>query len=129
MTAIITPALSATTTASRRSLWRPGMTAGVVAAVATAAVAALARAAGVSLETAHGEAIPVFAFAQLTLICTVVGIVIARTMERRASRPRSTFARTAIALTALSLVPDIALSAAAGTKATLILTTWSRPPS
>ncbi len=127
MTATMTsvPSRTSTTTtnaASRRFLWRSGLAAGVVAAAATAAVAAVAHAAGVSLETAPGEAIPVLGFAQLTLVCTVIGIVIARTLGRRASRPRSTFTHTTVVLTALSLVPDITLSAAASTKVTLMLT-------
>jgi hypothetical protein len=42
----------------------------------------------VSLDTAPGEAIPLIAFAQLTLLFTVVGIFIARTIGRRAQQPR-----------------------------------------
>jgi hypothetical protein len=126
MTATITPAAPSTTSKSRStttpSLWKTGLGAGLAAAAATVAVAAVAHAAGVSLETAPGEAIPVYAFGQLTLFFTLVGVVIARTMGRRAACPRSTFVRTTVVLTALSIVPDLILSAAAGTKATVILT-------
>jgi hypothetical protein len=103
-------------------LWRPGLVAGLCAAAATVAVAACAHAAGVSLETAPGEAIPVLGFGQLTLFFTAVGVLMARIMSRRARRPRSTFVRTTVVLTALSLVPDLVLSAGAATKATLIVT-------
>ena len=126
MTAILTPAAESTTSASRSaktpSLWRTGLVAGVAAAAATCAVAGIAHAAGVSLETAPGEAIPVYAFGQLTLFFTIVGVVIARTLGRRASQPRSTFARTTLVLTALSLAPDVIISAGAATKCTLMLT-------
>jgi hypothetical protein len=104
------------------SLWRTGIKAGVVAGAATVAVAVAAHQAGVSLETAPGEAIPAYAFGQLTVFFTLVGVVIARTLGRRASQPRSTFVRTTAALTALSLVPDLMLSADVATKLTLIAT-------
>jgi len=125
MTATTAPRIHTQTAdrpASTPSLWRPGMSAGVVAAAATVAVAAAAQALGVSLETAPGEAIPVLGFAQLTLVFTVVGVLIARTLRRRAQQPRSTFVTTTVVLTALSLVPDAVLSADAATKATLMLT-------
>ncbi len=115
------PATRAATTRSPE-LWRPGMVAGLAAAAATTAVAAIAHASGVSLETAPGEAIPVIGFGQLTLFFTVIGVVMARTMGLRARRPRSTFTRTTVALTALSLVPDVMISASASTKMTLVLT-------
>lgn len=126
MTATLTPTTpttaSTTTPTAARSLWRTGLRAGVCAAAATVAVAGIASAAGVSLDTAPGETIPLFAFAQLTLMCTVAGILIARTIRRRAHDPRTTLLRVTVALTALSLVPDVILDAGVATKATLILT-------
>lgn len=125
MTATLTPTTSTTTApvgTATRSLWRTGLRAGVIAAAATTAVAGVAHAAGVSLETAPGEAIPVLGFGQLTLFFSVVGILIARAIGRRGRTPRTTLVRTTVALTALSLVPDLALSAGAATKCTLILT-------
>ena len=127
MTATITPAVESTTTSqssksAKSSLWRAGARAGLAASAATVAVAAVAHAAGVSFETAPGEAIPLFAFAQLTLVCTVVGVLIARTLNRRASQPRRTFVRTTVVLTAASLIPDLLISAGAATKASLIVT-------
>ena len=126
MTATATRTVPSTTPAERSastpSLWRTGVAAGLAAAAATVAVAATAQAFDVSLETAPGEAIPLLGFAQLTLLCTAVGVLIARTIGRRAGSPRSTFTRTTICLTALSLVPDVILSAQAATKVTLVLT-------
>ena len=98
------------------------MKAGLAAAVATMAVAAVAHAAGVSLETEPGEAIPLIDFGQLTLFFTAIGVLIARTIRRRAHHPRTTFTRTTVALTALSIVPDVILSAGASTKVTFVLT-------
>ena len=96
--------------------------AGCAAAVATIVVAAVAQAGDVSLETAPGEAIPIVGFGQLTLFCTAIGVLIARTLGRRARTPRPTFVKVTVALTALSLVPDVVLSAGLATKVTLMLT-------
>jgi hypothetical protein len=105
---------------SKPSLVRAGAVAGVVAAVATTVIAAVAHAAGVSLETAPGEQIPVLGFGQLTLFFTAVGIVLATVLRRRARNPRSTFVKTTLVLTALSIVPDLLLSADTATKVTLV---------
>src|SRR5437660_8982539 len=82
---------------ARPAVWRTGLAAAVAAAAATTVVAAGARAAGASLE-AHGKAFPLAGFAQLTLLFSVVGILIARTVGRRASRPQSMFVRITVAL-------------------------------
>jgi hypothetical protein len=102
--------------------WRTGMAAGLVAGVATTTVAAVAHGLGVSLETAPGEAIPVLGFGQLTVFFTAVGIVIARVIARRAQQPRTTFVKTTLGLTVLSLVPDVMLHADTATKLTLMAT-------
>ncbi len=103
-------------------VWRAGLKAGVTAAVATTAIAAVASAAGVSFETAPGEAIPVLGFGQLTLFFTAIGVLIARVLGRRSSHPRSTFVKTTVVLTALSVVPDLTMAFDAASKATLVLT-------
>ena len=102
-------------------LWRTGTTAGIVAAGATAAVAALASAADVSLKVS-GEAIPVVGFAQLTFVAALIGAAIAIVVSHRASRPRRTFVNTTIALTVLSIVPDVLADARTATRLTLALT-------
>ena len=122
MTAAITTTATTPAVGTPSSLWRTGAVAGVAAAAGTVAVASLAHAAGVSLETAPGEAIPILGFAQLTLLFTAVGVVIARTVGRRSRRPRVLFGKITVVLTALSFVPDLMLPADVATKATLILT-------
>ena len=127
MTATVTTSsapstISAECPSSTRSLWRGGAAAGIAAAAATMAVAATAHGLGVSFETEPGKAIPLLGFGQLTIFFTVVGILIARTIGRRAAQPRSTLVRVTVALTALSFVPDIMLSAGVGTKVSLMLT-------
>ena len=121
-TAVITTIDPPTRTPSPGPTWRTGIAAGLVAAVATMAVAASASALGVSFETAPGEAIPVIGFGQLTLFFTMAGVVIARVFGRRARQPRAIFIRTTVALTVLSLVPDVLLHAGLATTLTLIVT-------
>jgi FtsH-binding integral membrane protein len=58
----------------------------------------------------------------LTVICSVVGLVLALVLARSARRPRTAFVRTTIVLTALSLVPDVLADASAATKVLLMLT-------
>jgi hypothetical protein len=100
----------------RPAVWRTGLAAGVVAAAATTAVAATALAMDVPVEI-DGEAIPLVGFAQLTLFFTGIGILLARFIGRR-----SAFVATTVVLTALSLVPDLLVSASTATKLTLMLT-------
>jgi cytochrome bd-type quinol oxidase subunit 2 len=122
MTVTAAPTAPTTTTDPRTTaLWRTASRAGVVAAAATTAVAAGALAAGVPLEV-DGEQIPLAGFAQLTLLCTVVGLVVAKALARWASRPQRTFAVTAVALTGLSFVPDLAIAATSATKVVLMAT-------
>jgi hypothetical protein len=128
MTAAITSAATVDTdqpdrsTSRRPSLCRAGLTAGLVAAVATSAIAAGAHALGVSLETAPGEHIPVLGFGQLTLVFTAIGVALAAILRRRASHPQATFVKVTLTLTAVSLVPDLVLSTDIATKVTLVLT-------
>ena len=108
-------------TDSKRELRRTGAIAGVAAAVATVGVAAAADAIGVPIKIA-GESIPLVGFAQLTLFFTLVGVVMASVMARRASHARHMFVSTTLALTALSFVPDVLADAQTATKLTLVLT-------
>jgi uncharacterized membrane protein YoaK (UPF0700 family) len=106
--------------ARREPVWKHGVAAAVAAAVTTTVLASLASAAGVSFSDGSGESIPVAAFAQLTLFFSAVGVGVAALMARRARRPRRTFVRTAVALTALSFVPDLTFGFDAASAATLI---------
>jgi hypothetical protein len=105
----------------QRPVWKHGVAAAVVASVATTVLAAVASAAGVSFSDGTGGAsIPIAGFAQLTLVFSLIGVGFAAVMARRANRPRSTFVRTAVALTALSFVPDLTFGFDAASAATLI---------
>src|SRR4030081_350761 len=67
--------------------------------------AALAQAVGVDFEVPDGgETIPLAGFAVVTGIFSVVGIVIAAALLRWSARPAKRFVRTAVSLTAISLV-------------------------
>jgi hypothetical protein len=105
-------------TRTGRSVWRVGLSAGLVASGATAAFAALVDAAGVSLAVG-GEQIPFVGFAQITFVAAFIGAVLAVVLNRRASQPRRTFLRTTIALTVLSFVADVLADAPNGTRLAL----------
>ncbi len=105
---------------ARRSVWKHGVAAAVVASVATTVLAAVASAAGVSFADRTGANIPIAGFAQLTLVFALVGVGIAAVMARKARRPRGLFVRTAVALTALSYVPDLTFGFDTGSAVTLI---------
>jgi hypothetical protein len=111
---------AATPTAQRQPVWKHGVAAAVVASVATTVLAAVASAAGVSFADSTGASIPIAGFAQLTLVFSLVGVGIAAVMARKVRRPRPTFMWTAVALTALSFVPDLTFGFDAGSAATLI---------
>jgi hypothetical protein len=121
-TLIPTPATSRALplTTQRPTLWKYGVVASVVASVATTVLGALASAAGVSFADSTGASIPIAGFAELTLVFSLVGVGIAAVMARKARRPRTTFVRTAVTLTALSFVPDLTFGFDAGSAASLI---------
>jgi hypothetical protein len=110
--------MSVITTAPAKPLVTGGLTA---VAVAAATVAAAGEFAGISLVVG-GAPSPVFGFTVLTVIFSGVGLVLAVVLARSARRPRTAFVRTAVVLTALSLVPDVAADASAATKVLLMLT-------
>lgn len=116
----LAPATSSATP-SAGSLLRAGAVATVLAAAATAAVAAAGQAVGISLDVS-GVPIPVSGFAVLTVIFAVLGLLIALMLRRFAGRPRTAWIRTTVALTVLSLVPDVLADADTSTKALLMVT-------
>ena len=116
-----TVSIPTTRTASALGLWARGALAGVVASIATVTVAAVAHAAGVSLAVG-GDAIPLEGFAQMTFLFTMLGTAIAVAMRSFARRPRVTFVKTTVALTALSLIPDAMADAHTSTRLVLGLT-------
>jgi Family of unknown function (DUF6069) len=118
-------ATSTTSTATTRrgtgSIVGAGLAATAVAALATSTVAAAGSAAGISLDVS-GAPIPVSGFTVLTVVFSLVGVALAAVLARRARRPRSTFVRTTVVLTALSLVPDLVADAATDTRVLLMAT-------
>jgi len=119
-TTTTTPAV--TTTAARvKPLVLPALVAVVGASIATAAVAGVGNLAGISLNVS-GAPIPVPGFATLTAVFSLVGLLLALGLRRFARHPRTAFVRTTVALTALSLVPDVLADAATTTKALLMVT-------
>ena len=116
MTATLT-----TATATTRSIVGAGLAATAVAALATSTVAAAGSAAGISLDVS-GAPIPVSGFAVLTVVFSLVGVALAAVLARRAQQPRSTFVRTTVVLTALSLVPDVVADATTDTRVLLMVT-------
>lgn len=104
----------------RQSIAKHGVAAALVASVTTTFLAFIASAAGVSFSNGTGASIPLAAFAQLTLIFSLIGVGMAAVMSRKARRPRSTFVRTTVVLTALSFLPDLSVGFDAGSAATMI---------
>lgn len=109
---------AAATADAHRPLWRIGLAAGAVASLTTTAFAAAVHAAGVSLTIAD-EQIPILGFPQLTMIGALVGITLAGLLARRSTAPRTWFVRLTVALTALSLVPDVIIDADPATRLSL----------
>lgn len=118
-TTIPNEAIEQTTTGAR--MLRAGLGHGALAAAATTVMAVAARAVDIDLAV-DGEQIPVLGFAQLTLIGALIGVVLAKASVRWSDRPRTTFIRTTVALTALSMVPDAMVDATTASKVVLALT-------
>jgi hypothetical protein len=122
-----TSTTEATTTPStevaRRShtIGRDALVSGAIAALSTTAVAAAADAAGIPLAV-DGETIPLFGFAQLTLVGAVLGGLLAATLNRFSNRARQVFLGVTTVLTALSCVPSVALPPDTATRVVLVAT-------
>jgi len=105
-----------------RGLVGAGLLAALAAMASTTLVAAMARAVGVDFEVPDGggETIPLSGIAFVTGVLSVVGVVIATGLLRWSARPAALFVRTALTLTALSLVPPLIAGASTATAATLV---------
>jgi len=103
------------------ALTRTGVAAAAGASAATMTVAAVGHAAGISLDMG-GAPIPVTGFGVLTAVFSLVGLVLAVALSRKARNPQRTFIRTTMVLTVLSLVPDVLADAGPATKALLMVT-------
>lgn len=114
-----THTISADATA-RPTVWKHGLGAAAVASIATTGLAALASVAGVSFADPTGAGIPVAGFAQVTFVLAVIGVGIAAAIARTARRPRSTFVKTTVTLTAASFMPDVTFGFDAPSAVTLM---------
>ncbi|MBQ1016754.1 hypothetical protein KBX71_02620 [Micromonospora sp. D93] len=104
-----------------RGLAGTGLIATLAAMVTTTLAAALARAVGVDFEIPDGgETIPLSGIAVVTGFFSVVGVVIAVALLRWSARPAARFVWTAVALTALSLVPPLISGATIATSTALV---------
>jgi len=105
-----------------RGLAGTGLVAALAAMAAVTLAAALAKAAGVDFELPDGggETIPLPGFAVVTGFFSVVGIAIAAALLRWSARPAERFVGTAVALTAISLVPPFLSGGNAATVTVLL---------
>jgi hypothetical protein len=104
-----------------RVLAGTGFIATLAAMVATTLAAGLAQAVGVDFEVPDGgETIPLSGFAVVTGFFSVVGIVIAAALLRWSARPAERFVRTAVTLTAISLVAPLLSEANTATTTALL---------
>ena len=100
---------------------RAGLVAGVCAAAVNLAVVAIAHAFDVGFKI-RGEAIPLVAFPQMTLVGAILGVGLAVVLVRRARRPRAVFLTVTVALSALSLLPPFLVHTDTATRLVLELT-------
>ncbi len=104
-----------------RGLAGTGFIATVAAVMATVLAAALAQAVGVDFEVPDGgETIPLPGFAVVTGFFSIVGVVIAAALLRWSARPAERFVRTAVTLTAISLVAPLLSGADTATTTALL---------
>ncbi|MFG1927243.1 DUF6069 family protein [Cryptosporangium sp. NPDC048952] len=97
-----------TSAVSARTGYARVVTTGLLAAVgAVAATTLVAAALNVDLVGFEGETIPLSGLAVVTGFFSLVGVVIAVVLLRLSARPARTFVRTALVLTAISLVPPL----------------------
>ena len=103
------PTSSRTSYARRlRKLAGTGFIATLAAMLATTLAAVLAQAVGVEFVVSDGgELIPLSGIAIMTGFFSVVGVVMAAALLRWSTRPAELFVRTAVTLTAISLVPPL----------------------
>ncbi len=116
------PASGRTSHAHRlRGLTGTGFIATLAAMSATTLAAAAAQTVGVDFEVPDGgEPIPLSGIAAVTGFFSVVGVAIAAALLRWSARPVERFVRTAVTLTAISLVPPLLAEANTATTAALL---------
>jgi hypothetical protein len=104
-----------------RGLAGTGLIATAGAMVAVVLAAALAQAVGVDFEVPDGgESIPLSGFGVVTGFFSLVGVVVAVAFLHWSARPAVLFVRTAVTLTAISLVAPLLSGADAATTSALM---------
>src|SRR5215207_2392022 len=104
-----------------RGLAGTGLIATAGAMVAVVLAAALAQAVGVDFEVPDGgESIPMSGFGVVTGFFSVVGVAIAAALLHWSARPAERFVRTAVILTAISLVLPVLSEADTATTTALM---------
>ncbi len=122
MTSTQTPPPAVAAPERRRGLFVTGLLAATAAAGCATLVGAVAMAVGVDFELPDGgESIPVWAFAQLTFIFSMIGVALAAGLRRWSRHPSTLFVRVTVTLTAASLVPPFFTDANLATVASLVL--------
>jgi uncharacterized membrane protein len=119
-TATATLTRSHPTTATTWSLRRTTLVVGLAASAVVAGIAAVLHAVGVSFDV-HGD-IPIAAFAQMRFLGAIAGGAIAAVLKRRSVDPARRFVQVAVALTALSCIPSVAMPHDVATKLALVTT-------
>jgi len=123
----VIPAVSTRTRRTTRPVWRVGVKATLLGAVATEAFSLVFRAAGVPMKAADpgaaaAKAIPVGGVGMAVVIWGLVGVVMAVVMARTLRRPARPFVITTVVLTALSILgPAVAPHTAVSTQLVLSL--------
>ena len=122
-TAVVADRVPGRTSPGRRlrRLAGTGFIATLGAMVATTLAAALARAVGIDFEVESGETIPLSGFTVVTGFFSALGIVLAAGFLRWSARPAERFLRTALTLTALSMVPPLLYGATTATTTALVV--------
>ncbi len=110
------------TTQQRGHLVVPGLVAAVAAAIAVTLVAAICKGADVDFAGTDGEdPIPLVAFTLFAFTFSVIGLVVAAGIRRWGKRPATTFLRTALTLTAISLLPPFLIDVDLASSVCLVL--------
>ena len=123
-TATLTSSTQAGTPSTRRTrrswvVTRTTVAVGAIAAAVVTVAAGLLHAVGVSFEI-DGEMIPLLGFAQMTFLGAAIGGFLLAGLNRWSAAPRRRFVQVAVALTALSCVPSVAMPDDVATKLTLV---------
>lgn len=121
MNATITPTTKVTVAATRAGVVRTGLAVGLPGGSCNYRARCVRQShRHPTRDRRRGD--PIAGFAQLTFLCTLIGIGLAKLFARRARHPRRSFVRTTVALTVVSVLPDFAITTDPPTRVVLVLT-------